>query len=131
MKEIQQQKRYNIWKLKKKMKIGVEEVSRRGMRKKRCCLQPRPIRRREKDGTIAWTGNERAQPRADDNSFLNRTRQLNPALHTCTISWNGRRFTWKLATSDINGYGIHATLKKKKTPNGSFFFWKINSLFFA
>lgn len=25
-------------------------------------------------------------PERGDNSFVNRTRQLNPALHTCTIS---------------------------------------------
>lgn len=105
---------------------GIEEVSHRGMRKKRCCLQPRPIRRREKDEATAWTGNERAQPRTDDNSFLNRTRQLNPALHTCTISWNGRRFTWKLATSDINGYGNPRYVREIKSSIQ--FFRKINLL---
>lgn len=46
----------------------------------------RESRQGGKDGATAWTGNERAQPRTGDNSFVNRTRQLNPPLHTCTIS---------------------------------------------
>lgn len=88
-----------------------EEISRRD--EKKALLSAASADTEERKGwDYAWTGNERAQPRTDDNSFLNRTRQLNPELHTCTISWNGRRFTWKLATSDINGYGIHATFAK-------------------